>query len=125
MAINAAFCQMVGFYPSGNSYMGCFPNVIYVIAVIFLLISSPTTAAIEGRTVSKLLVGSPSMKGIGAAGMRMRMIGSRPPRCGRRCEAIQVPVGPRIRAVAFWRGGASDYVPVCWKCKCGDFIFSP
>ncbi|GMN40036.1 hypothetical protein TIFTF001_009261 [Ficus carica] len=88
-----------------------------------------------------------------------KIIGSRPPRCERRCracghcEAVQVPVVPQIlvsrsrsslisakttrsttraknndnyhlvadsRSVDF-----SNYKPMSWKCKCGDFLFNP
>ncbi|XWS41716.1 hypothetical protein CRYUN_Cryun17cG0106700 [Craigia yunnanensis] len=70
-------------------------------------------------------------------------IGSRPPRCERRCsscghcEAIQVPTNPQVRNgnrnsstlipdVAYVRGdGSSNYKPMSWKCKCGIFIFNP
>ncbi|XVF17458.1 hypothetical protein REPUB_Repub10bG0123800 [Reevesia pubescens] len=71
-------------------------------------------------------------------------IGSRPPRCERRCsscghcEAIQVPTNPQVRNgnknnsstsifdVAYARGDDnSNYKPMSWKCKCGNFIFNP
>ncbi|KAK8693141.1 hypothetical protein V6N13_070735 [Hibiscus sabdariffa] len=72
-------------------------------------------------------------------------IGSRPPRCERRCsscghcEAIQVPTNPQVRHgnqqsstsisdVALARKGGdgnSNYKPLSWKCKCGNFIFNP
>ncbi|XP_047312744.1 EPIDERMAL PATTERNING FACTOR-like protein 2 [Impatiens glandulifera] len=79
-------------------------------------------------------------------------IGSSPPKCERRCrscghcEAIQVPMNPQIRKslingvsismsrIAYDRGGGggrgdeddgSNYKPMSWKCKCGDFIFNP
>ena len=77
-----------------------------------------------------------------------RLIGSMPPRCETRCrscghcEAIQVPIVPLIKnhgstadhyhhlsstpTVASSRGDdISNYKPICWKCKCGDFIFNP
>ncbi|KAL3812301.1 hypothetical protein ACJIZ3_013569 [Penstemon smallii] len=68
------------------------------------------------------------------------MIGSMPPRCDEKCkscghcEAIQVPIVPSkakarrksIYFYAFSRGDdISNYKPMCWKCKCGDFIFNP
>ncbi|PIN05743.1 hypothetical protein CDL12_19061 [Handroanthus impetiginosus] len=70
------------------------------------------------------------------------LIGSRPPRCDQRCsncghcEAVQVPITPTIKflqpeiysapRIAYSRGdGISNYKPMCWKCKCGDFIFNP
>ncbi|KAA3476208.1 EPIDERMAL PATTERNING FACTOR-like protein 2 [Gossypium australe] len=70
-------------------------------------------------------------------------IGSRPPRCERRCstcghcEAIQVPTNPQLRIqnkpsstsvsdVAYARReDSSNYKPLSWKCKCGNFIFNP
>ncbi|XP_039011638.1 EPIDERMAL PATTERNING FACTOR-like protein 2 [Hibiscus syriacus] len=73
-------------------------------------------------------------------------IGSRPPRCERRCswcghcEAIQVPTNPQVRDgndhssstsisdVAHARKSGdynSNYKPLSWKCKCGSFIFNP
>ncbi|TXG59988.1 hypothetical protein EZV62_014561 [Acer yangbiense] len=75
-------------------------------------------------------------------------IGSRPPRCERRCstcghcEAIQVPTNPQVQnrnhnsssssstisaSIADARGGddSSNYKPMSWKCKCGKFIFDP
>ncbi|XWS33437.1 hypothetical protein CRYUN_Cryun22dG0082800 [Craigia yunnanensis] len=70
-------------------------------------------------------------------------IGSRPPRCERRCsscghcEAIQVPTNPQVRNgnrnsstlisdVAYARrDDSSNYKPMSWKCKCGNLIFNP
>ncbi|GLU20181.1 hypothetical protein SLE2022_363930 [Rubroshorea leprosula] len=69
-------------------------------------------------------------------------IGSRPPRCERRCsscshcEAIQVPTNSQVRSrkgnfahfsnVAYARGDDySNYKPLSWKCKCGNHIFNP
>ncbi|QCD91441.1 EPIDERMAL PATTERNING FACTOR-like protein 2 [Vigna unguiculata] len=69
-------------------------------------------------------------------------IGSRPPRCERRCrscghcEAIQVPTNPQaqngrinsstLSTIAFPVGeGGSNYKPMSWKCKCGNRIFNP
>ncbi|KAI3768224.1 hypothetical protein L2E82_18730 [Cichorium intybus] len=65
-------------------------------------------------------------------------IGSRPPRCERRCgscghcEAIQVPTNPQVKTattgatIAYARGDySSNYKPMSWKCKCGSFIFNP
>lgn len=67
------------------------------------------------------------------------MIGSRPPRCERRCiacghcEAIQVPVVPpqgRKRlsnhaAINSRSDDTSNYKPMSWKCKCGNRILNP
>ncbi|XP_057501669.1 EPIDERMAL PATTERNING FACTOR-like protein 2 [Actinidia eriantha] len=69
-------------------------------------------------------------------------IGSRPPRCERRCsscghcEAIQVPTNPQIKTatknnsslskIDHDRGDdRSNYKPMSWKCKCGNSIFNP
>ncbi|KAF5791524.1 putative EPIDERMAL PATTERNING FACTOR-like protein [Helianthus annuus] len=68
-------------------------------------------------------------------------IGSRPPRCERRCgscghcEAIQVPTTPQTKTaingvknptLEYARGDySSNYKPMSWKCKCGSFIFNP
>nr|XP_009792603.1 PREDICTED: EPIDERMAL PATTERNING FACTOR-like protein 2 [Nicotiana sylvestris]XP_016483306.1 PREDICTED: EPIDERMAL PATTERNING FACTOR-like protein 2 [Nicotiana tabacum] len=74
-------------------------------------------------------------------------IGSRPPRCEKRCgscghcEAIQVPTNPQITngnknhtaatkasssSIAYARDDDnSNYKPMSWKCKCGNLIFNP
>jgi len=64
------------------------------------------------------------------------LIGSRPPRCeGKcapcgRCEAVQVPVAPRVdggrgeaepgRAGARVQESYTDHKPLNWKCRCAD-----
>ncbi|KAK1432318.1 hypothetical protein QVD17_09213 [Tagetes erecta] len=73
------------------------------------------------------------------------LIGSRPPRCEKiyckncgHCEAVQVPIVPKIisttqealrttpKRIFDSRGDdISNYKPMCWKCKCGDFMFNP
>ncbi|KAI5655124.1 hypothetical protein M9H77_32311 [Catharanthus roseus] len=75
------------------------------------------------------------------------LIGSRPPRCERRCsscrgpcEAVQVPIVPSNKlirsqhllnasplSIAYYSRGSdiSNYKPMCWKCKCGNFMFNP
>lgn len=88
-------------------------------------------------------------------GMVMRnQIGSRPPSCRRRCrecgghcEAVQVPVAlhdshqnQRKRRSSssshFFANSkhdvalssedeTSNYKPISWKCRCGNFIFNP
>ena len=71
-------------------------------------------------------------------------IGSRPPKCDRRCrscghcEAIQVPTNPQVQnvkinslsskfsSIAYSRGNYnSNYKPMSWKCKCGNLVFNP
>lgn len=78
--------------------------------------------------------------GEGAAAVAESLIGSRPPRCdGKcapcgRCEAVQVPVAPRVDS----RGDEAeprrdgdglsgraeesytDYKPLNWRCRCVD-----
>ncbi|XP_062163076.1 EPIDERMAL PATTERNING FACTOR-like protein 2 [Alnus glutinosa] len=109
-----------------------------------LLVSSLNQARFmaEGRAIPKLV--EAVQKGIEEkkVGRMVRtQIGSRPPRCERRCgscghcEAVQVPVAAQAKierrshfsaAIAYSRGdGISNYKPMCWKCKCGDFIFNP
>ncbi|KAM7514453.1 hypothetical protein LguiA_004036 [Lonicera macranthoides] len=80
--------------------------------------------------------------------MARSMIGSRPPRCDIKCnncghcEAVQVPVAPQLMktqlnaksahhlftnpSIAYSRGDdLSNYKPMSWKCKCGNFLFNP
>ncbi|KAL3346305.1 hypothetical protein AABB24_024970 [Solanum stoloniferum] len=83
--------------------------------------------------------------------MLRSQIGSRPPRCEKRCgtcghcEAIQVPTNPQItngnknhtinsnnnnkkasNNIAYARDSDnSNYKPMSWKCKCGNLIFNP
>lgn len=79
--------------------------------------------------------------------MLTSQIGSRPPRCEKRCgtcghcEAIQVPTNPQItngnknhtinnkkayNNIAYARDNDnSNYKPMSWKCKCGNLIFNP
>ncbi|KAM7524321.1 hypothetical protein LguiA_014223 [Lonicera macranthoides] len=121
--------------------MGCIQNLICTICVLFLLFSTSThfTLIAEGNWVAIRLQEVKEEKGIWRA-----QIGSRPPRCERRCsscehcEAIQVPTNPQIRSgtknsttvsvptAAYSRGNYnSNYKPMSWKCKCGKFIFNP
>ncbi|KAI8550151.1 hypothetical protein RHMOL_Rhmol06G0082400 [Rhododendron molle] len=138
----------------------CHRNQKLIFPLISLLILSSLTNAgymVEGRTISKLFHSASQVdhapKGIreekvvvsvAGVGRRRALIGSRPPRCDRRCsscghcEAIQVPIVPLLRnhnnmhatpirsSIASSRGEyISNYKPICWKCKCGDFIFDP
>ncbi|KAK8517436.1 hypothetical protein V6N13_127615 [Hibiscus sabdariffa] len=107
--------------------------------LIFLLILSSTQARYkaQGRPI-------PFSKAVNEEMEILRgRIGSRPPRCERRCsscghcEAIKVPVDPQLRNgnkniaafnfdAAYARGvDNSNYKPMSWKCKCGNFIFNP
>ncbi|WCJ32078.1 EPIDERMAL PATTERNING FACTOR-like protein 2 [Euphorbia peplus] len=119
-------------------------SYIISISLLCILISSSTQFRFiaEGRVVPK----SSFSQKINEEEERMLMrsqIGSRPPRCERRCsscvhcEAIQVPTNPQINhhvinntefssSVAYARGDdASNYKPMSWKCKCGNLIFNP
>ncbi|CAJ1973935.1 unnamed protein product [Sphenostylis stenocarpa] len=78
--------------------------------------------------------------------MAKPQIGSRPPKCEKRCstcehcEAVQVPVVPQLQShrshylsakativVTYSSRGddLSNYKPMCWKCKCGDYLYNP
>lgn len=128
--------------------------LLSLISVLFI-ISSLTNAAhmVEGRTISKLFhsdsqidhapkeIMEEKMVMVGVGRRRRVLIGSMPPRCDRRCsscghcEAIQVPIVPLLKTpnnmhaiptIASSRGDyISNYKPICWKCKCGNFIFDP
>ncbi|KAL5705949.1 hypothetical protein ACHQM5_024173 [Ranunculus cassubicifolius] len=93
---------------------------------------------VEGRKSSKLFAQTSSQVGEREVKAIVR-IGSRPPRCERRCstcghcEAVQVPAVPQIKgknkdsfSTVSMRGDySSNYKPMSWKCKCGDMIFNP
>ncbi|KAF5196012.1 Epidermal patterning factor-like protein [Thalictrum thalictroides] len=114
-----------------------------IISMLFLLISSSTHVRymVEGRPAFKLFDQTASSQiGVDEVKTIMRsQIGSRPPRCERRCntcghcEAIQVPANPSIKSksshsfsTVSMRGDyGSNYKPMSWKCKCGDMIFNP
>ncbi|KAM4087301.1 hypothetical protein ACJW30_10G168100 [Castanea mollissima] len=117
--------------------------------LLALLVSSLTQVKFmaEGRGLPNLV--EAAQKGIEVnkvARMVRTQIGSRPPRCEKRCstcghcEAVQVPIVPQVQnhrrsqfyasratpSIEYSRGdGNSNYKPMCWKCKCGDFIFNP
>ncbi|KAF3790667.1 EPIDERMAL PATTERNING FACTOR-like protein 2 [Nymphaea thermarum] len=114
------------------------------------LVPSTGQAAVYGRAVPKLLDSSKVMipqggsaeetsKIVYGRGVKA-MIGSRPPRCQRRCascahcEAIQVPTTPQFKngkqrtvvaSISSIISDTSNYKPMSWKCKCGDFIYNP
>lgn len=78
---------------------------------------------------------------------KAQIIGSRPPKCEGRCrtcghcEAVQVPVVPLVQShkshyyskaratttITYSSRGdnLSNYKPLSWKCKCGDYYFNP
>ncbi|CAN6286982.1 unnamed protein product [Urochloa humidicola] len=100
---------------------------LYSSSLLLLLLLSSHAA--EGRALH-FQVEDPPKAGEGAA-VAESLIGSRPPRCeGKcapcgRCEAVQVPVAPRVDG---GRGEAgdrvqesyTDYKPLNWKCRCAD-----
>ncbi|MCD7452421.1 hypothetical protein HAX54_016526 [Datura stramonium] len=127
------------------------------ISLIFLTISSLSqlTFQAQGR---KLLDthghghGHGQIESDQKRAMLRSQIGSRPPRCEKRCgscghcEAIQVPTNPQITngnknhtiinnnnnsnkvssSIAYARDSDnSNYKPMSWKCKCGNLIFNP
>ncbi|PIA46577.1 hypothetical protein AQUCO_01500253v1 [Aquilegia coerulea] len=116
----------------------------FIISVLFLLISSSAHVRymVEGRPAFKLFDQPSSQIGVDEVmkAIMRSQIGSRPPRCERRCntcghcEAVQVPANPSIKSkgsshsfsTASMRGDyGSNYKPMSWKCKCGDMIFNP
>ncbi|XWS25453.1 hypothetical protein CRYUN_Cryun27aG0069600 [Craigia yunnanensis] len=128
------------------NYVCCHRNRHLIVSLLFLLFSSLTQVRFmtaEGRSLSRLL--EVAQKGIEEKTLVMRsLIGSRPPRCERRCsscphcEAIQVPVTTQsqnrrtrqfsaaIFSIAYSRSDdISNYKPMSWKCKCGNLIFNP
>ncbi|KAF7828581.1 EPIDERMAL PATTERNING FACTOR-like protein 2 [Senna tora] len=111
------------------------------ISVLFLIMSSwiQQGSVTEGRKDLK----KSGVEQVGIDKMMVRaQIGSRPPRCERRCswcghcEAVQVPTNPQVQngninsstlsTIAYARGDDnSNYKPMSWKCKCGNHIFNP
>ncbi|KAF5765689.1 putative EPIDERMAL PATTERNING FACTOR-like protein [Helianthus annuus] len=109
--------------------------------LIFLIILSSTHARFlpQGGSSFKPIDKNLQME------RRNLLIGSRPPRCEKRycincghCEAVQVPIVPKVinttqqasstttKHILNSRGDdLSNYKPMCWKCKCGDFMFNP
>ncbi|KAL8257270.1 hypothetical protein R6Q59_029311 [Mikania micrantha] len=129
--------------------MGCGHNhkTLYhlTISLFFLLI--PFTTQLRSFAQGRMLV-EPATDSLVKVEKTIlgRQIGSRPPRCERRCgscghcEAIQVPTSQQVKAAvngsdknstvgatdAYARDEySSNYKPMSWKCKCGSFIFNP
>ncbi|KAG4193976.1 hypothetical protein ERO13_A06G027400v2 [Gossypium hirsutum] len=108
----------------------------FIISLLFLM---ATFMAAQGRSLSIKVaneIGNEPDKAL----MMRNLIGSRPPKCQKRCsscpqcEAIQVPITTRsvqntaivIFPIAYSKGNdMSNYKPMCWKCKCGNMIFNP
>ncbi|KAL7116852.1 hypothetical protein ACP275_03G032100 [Erythranthe tilingii] len=114
-------------------------HLIFILLFLgFLLMSifttSPSHFMVQG---TQLLPGDNLARTNGERKMilRSQLIGSRPPRCGGSCEAVQIPIiAPKIMkldemvysTIAYSRGDhISNYKPICWKCKCGHLIFDP
>ncbi|KAK3030439.1 hypothetical protein RJ639_039196 [Escallonia herrerae] len=134
--------------------MGCSHNLMwnnklryFTISSLLLLgsISTQMRITAQGRTMVKVKPVGPSQAVVMEERMILRpQIGSRPPRCERRCgscghcEAIQVPTNPQTKSGSRNSTTAStitystntddnysNYKPMSWKCKCGNFIFNP
>ncbi|XP_060193865.1 EPIDERMAL PATTERNING FACTOR-like protein 2 [Lycium barbarum] len=134
--------------------MGCYQHFIFchrnlqtIIFLLLLFISGLTRVKLtaEGRRILKLQTGTITQRKNEEKMFKMRsLIGSRPPRCEGRCrncgpcEAVQVPIVPNLESrrhhlnaipkifLAYSRGDdISNYKPMCWKCKCGNFFFNP
>ncbi|XP_028802155.1 EPIDERMAL PATTERNING FACTOR-like protein 2 [Neltuma alba] len=131
----------------------CFCWHKYIPMIIYFLTLFASTSIFtqegfmaEGRTIPTLTEASKrGMEEQGFVRESKAQIGSRPPRCeGRcrscgRCEAVQVPVIPQVQshsrsrttnsattAIPHSRGDdLSNYKPMSWKCKCGNFFFNP
>ncbi|KAJ8765534.1 hypothetical protein K2173_014656 [Erythroxylum novogranatense] len=129
--------------------MGCSYNLLFsrklnylAISFLFLLIPSSTQVRFMTEARASPALGAASQTVNEDKKILRSQIGSRPPRCDRRCrscghcEAIQVPTNPQVNhgngnysavsAIAYVRGdGNSNYKPISWKCKCGNLIFNP
>ncbi|KAL6636999.1 hypothetical protein ACP70R_024571 [Stipagrostis hirtigluma subsp. patula] len=90
--------------------------------LLLLLLSSQGLCFTQGRTLHYQVDDPQPKLGEGAA-MAEALIGSRPPRCeGKcapcgRCEAVQVPVAPRVDRTD---ESFTNYKPLNWKCRCAD-----
>ncbi|KAF7800825.1 EPIDERMAL PATTERNING FACTOR-like protein 2 [Senna tora] len=104
------------------------------------------------RAISSLIEGTKKkgMKVQGVVISAKAQIGSRPPKCERRCtscghcEAVQVPIVPQFQShrshsaarkpsssgtpsvtYSSRSDDLSNYKPMSWKCKCGNYFFNP
>ncbi|KAJ4839384.1 hypothetical protein Tsubulata_040230 [Turnera subulata] len=132
---------------STQIYFCCHRNTQLIISLLFLLVSGFTLARFvaEGRTITRLQEAAKRGVEEEEAVARTQTIGSKPPRCDRRCnscghcEAVQVPISTQAQGhrgshlwsaavprIAYSRGDdVSNYKPMSWKCKCGNLIFNP
>ncbi|XP_057727639.1 EPIDERMAL PATTERNING FACTOR-like protein 2 [Arachis stenosperma] len=115
---------------NGSSCWHKYRQTTFISIFILFAASSTSLFMAQGRAMSNVIEVSQN---------KVRVIGSRPPRCESRCsncghcEAVQVPIVPTFHhhheaaIVAFSsRGDAlSNYKPMSWKCKCGDYFFNP
>ncbi|XP_023518504.1 EPIDERMAL PATTERNING FACTOR-like protein 2 isoform X1 [Cucurbita pepo subsp. pepo] len=117
---------------NNNGVIGRSRILCATLSFLFFLILASTQMRFmaEGRSIPK------SGKTVSEDKVVLRgQIGSRPPKCERRCswcahcEAIQVPANPQksstMKNIAYARDEASNYKPMSWKCKCGSLIFNP
>ncbi|TVU45270.1 hypothetical protein EJB05_04764 [Eragrostis curvula] len=107
--------------------------------LLLLLLSSQGLCSTQGRPMHFQPKDHPKIDA--GVAMAEALIGSRPPRCeGRcppcgRCEAVQVPVAPRLnrgegvagRAARLFRAAgdgadesSTNYKPLNWRCRCAD-----
>ncbi|XP_038882801.1 EPIDERMAL PATTERNING FACTOR-like protein 2 isoform X2 [Benincasa hispida] len=119
-----------------NGVMGSRSRILCsTVSLLFFLILASTQMRFmaEGRLISRNVNDEDKV-------VLRGQIGSRPPKCERRCswcghcEAIQVPANPQksaiknsstMKNIAYARDEASNYKPMSWKCKCGSLIFNP
>ncbi|XP_022963149.1 EPIDERMAL PATTERNING FACTOR-like protein 2 [Cucurbita moschata] len=124
--------EKMGCECNNNGVIGRSRILCATVSFLFFLILASTQMRFmaEGRSISK------SGKTVSEDKVVLRgQIGSRPPKCERRCswcahcEAIQVPANPQkssaMKNIAYARDEASNYKPMSWKCKCGSLIFNP
>ncbi|KAL4181328.1 hypothetical protein AMTRI_Chr12g270650 [Amborella trichopoda] len=122
-------------------------HLLHLIHFILVLNTVKIIVTVEGsRTNSKLDISHAKMGGVERGNMRQvpgglkAQIGSRPPRCEKKCilcghcEPILVPAFPQYKSgrrhaalVSFSSRfeDSSNYKPMNWKCKCGNMIFNP
>ncbi|CAN4092243.1 unnamed protein product [Withania somnifera] len=110
-------------------------NLQTIIFVLLLFISGLTHVrlTVEGRRILELQNGVTQRKDEERMVKVRCLIGSRPPRCEGRCRSLdhqtsrinQLNAIPKF-FLAYSRGDdISNYKPMSWKCKCGNFFFNP
>ncbi|KAG5048611.1 hypothetical protein JHK85_009714 [Glycine max] len=113
-------------------------QITFICLILFAIVFTA-----QGRAISSFIEVAQKDMRIMVAKPR---IGSRPPKCEKRCntcghcEAVQVPVAPQIQTHRRHYSSAratkavtyssrddhlSNYKPMSWKCKCGDYLFNP